>query len=103
MPIFGPENVNSVKTTLYYGPKMSIECPFFKKNARKYPIITAKKVKYHFKIHYNIKQKNVKNLKKYNNILKYSIMYTKKKIKKQPTSFFRQYNTSVAKILRTGA
>merc|ERR1712083_473779 len=31
MPIFGPENVNSVKTTLYYGPKMSIECPFFQK------------------------------------------------------------------------
>ena len=29
MPIFGQKNVNSVKTTLYYGPKKSIGCPFF--------------------------------------------------------------------------
>ena len=27
--IFGQKNVNSVKTTLYYGPKKSIRCPFF--------------------------------------------------------------------------
>merc|ERR1712083_329605 len=35
MPIFGPENVNSVKATLYYGPKMSIECPFFQNKCPK--------------------------------------------------------------------
>ena len=29
MPIFGQKNVNSVKITLYYGPKKSIGCPFF--------------------------------------------------------------------------
>ena len=29
MPIFGQKNVNSIKTTLYYGPKKSIGCPFF--------------------------------------------------------------------------
>ena len=29
MPIFGQKNVNSVKTTLYYGPTKSIGCPFF--------------------------------------------------------------------------
>ena len=28
MPIFGENNVNSVTTTLYYGPKKSIGCPF---------------------------------------------------------------------------
>ena len=29
MSIFGQKNVNSVKTTLYYGPKKSTGCPFF--------------------------------------------------------------------------
>ena len=29
MPIFGQTSVNSVKTTLDYGPKKSIGCPFF--------------------------------------------------------------------------
>ena len=29
LPIFDPKNVNSVKTTLYYGPKKSIAGPFF--------------------------------------------------------------------------
>ena len=29
MPMIGQQHVNSVKTTLYYGPKNSIECPFF--------------------------------------------------------------------------
>ena len=43
MPIFGPKNVNSVKTTLYYGSKKSVECLFLKKNSRKYPKTTAKK------------------------------------------------------------
>ena len=43
MPIFGPENVNSVKTTLYYGPKMSIECPFFQKKCPKIPYNNCQK------------------------------------------------------------
>ena len=43
MPIFGPQYINFAKTTLYYGPKKSIECLFFQKNFREYPIITAKK------------------------------------------------------------
>ena len=42
MHIFGQKNVNSVKNTLYFGPKKSIGCIFSKKNARKYPIITTK-------------------------------------------------------------
>ena len=29
MPVFGQKNVNSAKTTLYYGPTKSIGCPFF--------------------------------------------------------------------------
>ena len=29
MHMIGKKNVNSVKTTLYYGPKKSIGCPFF--------------------------------------------------------------------------
>ena len=29
MPIFGLENVDSIKRTLYYGPKKSMGCPFF--------------------------------------------------------------------------
>ena len=29
MPMIGQQNVNSVKTTLYFGPKKSIDCPFF--------------------------------------------------------------------------
>ena len=64
MSIFGQKNAISVKTTIFYGPKKSIKCPFFQKNARKYTIISTKKIKLHFKIHYNIKQKNVKNVKK---------------------------------------
>merc|ERR1712083_405593 len=43
MPIFGPENVNSVKTTLYYGPKMSIEYPFFQKKCPKIPYNNGQK------------------------------------------------------------
>ena len=35
MHIFGQNNVNSVKTTLYYGPKKSIGCPFFSNFSRK--------------------------------------------------------------------
>ena len=59
-------------------------------------------MKHHFKIPYNIKQKNVKNVKKVQQYFKipYNIQ---KKLKKQPTSFFRHYNTSVAKIQETGA
>ena len=30
MPVFGQKNVNSAKTTLYYGPTKSIGCPFFR-------------------------------------------------------------------------
>ena len=43
MPIFGQENVHSVKITLFHGPKKSIECLFFQKNALKYTIKVAKK------------------------------------------------------------
>ena len=64
MSIFGQKNTNSVKTVLFYGPKKSIKFPFFQKIARKYPIISTNKIKLHFKIPYNIKQKNVKNVKK---------------------------------------
>ena len=80
----------SILSKLHYimGQKCRQNALVFKKNTRKYPIITAKKVKYHFKIHYNIKQKNVKNLKKYNNILKYGIMYTKKKNHKTANIIF---------------
>jgi len=90
MPIFGPENVNSVKTTLYYGPKKSIECHFFYENAGKYTIITAKKkVKHHFKLHYSINQKNVKNVKKVQQYFQipYNIIH-KKKSKNSQHHFF---------------
>ena len=39
MPIFGQKNVNSVKTTLYYGPKKSIGCPFFSIFFEKPPVV----------------------------------------------------------------
>ena len=82
MSIFGPKNVNSVETTLYFESKTSIGCPFFFKKCpkifynnyqkksnttSKYTLISSKKnvknvkkVQHDFKIPYNIHQKKRK-------------------------------------------
>ena len=44
MPIFGLQNANFAKTTLYYGPEKIDRMPFFLKYIRKYPIITVKNI-----------------------------------------------------------
>ena len=96
MSIFGPKNVNSVETTLYFESKTSIGCPFF---FPKYSIITTRKSQTPLqnRLKY-LAKKTSETSKKYNTTLKYPIIYTKKNVKKQPTSFFRHCYISVTKI-----